>query len=480
MVAVAATTATSRAPSRAPSVAPSASRARTPSFVQGQEIPSSPLSPTPSSIADGDAVFDLMDVDLDAESSALVAGPSRSSHSSRAASPVSAKAKRHAVAEPPRKKARRDNDADISGARTKPKHKIKRSRTPTFTDSESEAEVQKAVTNVPKRIDAKRLSPEPYPHLAKVAHKKRPRAILSDDETDLDASPTAPPPAPKKDGERERKKDKRKKPRAKGSAPDPELENEPLHASMSAAKPKAAKSSSAPKSATNIARPELPSAPVAPAAAKPREAAPHKAKPFTSTAAAGKSRASRAHDDDAESLVNVYELPLPAPELEGMLVETLATARASSLATSALYGALMAARPALRDMALPTLKDAVAADEDDQEKDREATGKGRGAKADAASRRAWVPAIEAILEAGWRRCGVFGKVVNSGTDLANHSLSLEARWFYDPDQDADADRATLVRSMMRRPGKRSETKKAKQYYWRPLPKISRWDAEDEL
>ena len=25
-----------------------------------------------------------------------------------------------------------------------------------------------------------------------------------------------------------------------------------------------------------------------------------------------------------------------------------------------------------------------------------------------------------------------------------------------------------------------ETKKAKQYYWRPLPKISRWDAEDEL
>ena len=47
-------------------------------------------------------------------------------------------------------------------------------------------------------------------------------------------------------------------------------------------------------------------------------------------------------------------------------------------------------------------------------------------------------------------------------------------------RDADADRAALVRSMMRRPGKRSETKKAKQYYWRPLPKISRWDAEDEL
>ena len=64
--------------------------------------------------------------------------------------------------------------------------------------------------------------------------------------------------------------------------------------------------------------------------------------------------------------------------------------------------------------------------------------------------------------------------------LADHALALEARWFYDPERDEDAERAALVRSMMRRPGKRSETKKAKQYYWRPLPKISRWDAEDEL
>ncbi|RPD68329.1 hypothetical protein L226DRAFT_441054, partial [Lentinus tigrinus ALCF2SS1-7] len=148
-----------------------------------------------------------------------------------------------------------------------------------------------------------------------------------------------------------------------------------------------------------------------------------------------------------------YDLPLPAAELEGMLVETLATARASSLASSALYSAVMATRPALREMALPTRKGA---------------------------RRAWVPAIEGVLEAGWRRCGVFGKVVNQGTDATDHELALEARWFYDPDRDEDGERAALVRSMMRRPGKRSETKKAKHYYWRPLPKISRWDAEDEL
>ena len=65
-------------------------------------------------------------------------------------------------------------------------------------------------------------------------------------------------------------------------------------------------------------------------------------------------------------------------------------------------------------------------------------------------------------------------------DATDHELALEARWFYDPDRDEDGERAMLVRSMMRRPGKRSETKKAKHYYWRPLPKISRWDAEDEL
>ena len=57
---------------------------------------------------------------------------------------------------------------------------------------------------------------------------------------------------------------------------------------------------------------------------------------------------------------------------------------------------------------------------------------------------------------------------------------LEAQWFYVPEKDEDQERATLIRSMMPRPGKRSETKKAKQYYWRPLGKISRWDPEDDL
>lgn len=58
--------------------------------------------------------------------------------------------------------------------------------------------------------------------------------------------------------------------------------------------------------------------------------------------------------------------------------------------------------------------------------------------------------------------------------------SPEVQWFYDPDRDPDQERATLVRSMMPRPGKRSATKTAKRYYWRPLDKISRWDAEDDM
>jgi hypothetical protein len=58
--------------------------------------------------------------------------------------------------------------------------------------------------------------------------------------------------------------------------------------------------------------------------------------------------------------------------------------------------------------------------------------------------------------------------------------ALEAQWFYVPESDEDQERAALIRSMMPRPAKRSETKKYKQYYYRPLEKMSRWDPEDEM
>ena len=324
----------------------------------------------------------------------------------------------------------------------------------------------------------------------RLAHKKRPRAVLSDDDEGAESdSPTrapAPAPAPStavkkrdRDGdkeprERERKREKEKekpkkarakaKAKAKDAQADLELENEPLHPPLlhihthaSTSNPhtkQPAKSSSSlsgapPKSATNIARPELPlpSSPLDASVSKPPRLAQLAQDPDSDRASAAdapstkpklsapallpspsKSKAPpRDHPDaeeieaEADALVAAFDLPLPAAELEGMLIETLATARASSLASSALYGALMAARPALREMRLPALRLVDKAESDDAPAEDANAGantksRGRGgAKADTASRRAWVPALEAVLEAGWRRSGVFGKIVNSGT-----------------------------------------------------------------
>jgi len=54
---------------------------------------------------------------------------------------------------------------------------------------------------------------------------------------------------------------------------------------------------------------------------------------------------------------------------------------------------------------------------------------------------------------------------------------LEAKWYYVPERDEDQERAALIRSLMPRPAKRTETKKYKQYYFKPLNKIT-WDDED--
>lgn len=168
-------------------------------------------------------------------------------------------------------------------------------------------------------------------------------------------------------------------------------------------------------------------------------------------------------------------LPLPYEEMQGMLIETLATSRASSLPASSLYNGLIASRPALKESA-------------------SLLGEGPMTKKE------WTTAIEDILEAGCQSSGVFGKVesnlkvwclvvmYSTGIErilclvafqvAADHEV--ETQWFYVPEKDEDQERATLIKSMMPRPGKRSETKKSKQYYWRPLGKISRWDPEDDL
>ncbi|KAJ7254079.1 hypothetical protein B0H12DRAFT_1050868 [Mycena haematopus] len=136
------------------------------------------------------------------------------------------------------------------------------------------------------------------------------------------------------------------------------------------------------------------------------------------------------------------------PELCGMLIECMATSRASSLPMSTLYRTVMQSYPSL---------------------------KSRGTEDEC------LELVERVLEGGTvagRGSGVFGKVQRSGKDELDPPL--ESQWFYVPERDPDQERAQLIRSMMPRPAKRTETKKYKQYYYRPLEKISRWDPEDEL
>jgi hypothetical protein len=132
----------------------------------------------------------------------------------------------------------------------------------------------------------------------------------------------------------------------------------------------------------------------------------------------------------------------------GLLIETMALSRASSLPVSALYKLVMQSQPALKAQR---------------------------------TERAWLRVFDRVLHAGEAAgggSGVFGKVESSGKDRADRPL--EAQWFYVPELDTDQERAAVIRAMMPRPGKRSETKKYKQYYWRPVDKLSMWDPEEAL
>ncbi|KAH0828082.1 hypothetical protein J3R83DRAFT_3739 [Lanmaoa asiatica] len=128
--------------------------------------------------------------------------------------------------------------------------------------------------------------------------------------------------------------------------------------------------------------------------------------------------------------------------LTGMLIEAFATSRATSMDSSALYLVLTQAHPYL------------AAERSKEE---------------------FLIDIATVLEAGRARCGMFEKVDSSG-ERTRHK-ALESRWFYIPERDEDSERASLISAIMPRQ-KRNETKKYKQYYYRPLDKICRWDAED--
>ena len=148
----------------------------------------------------------------------------------------------------------------------------------------------------------------------------------------------------------------------------------------------------------------------------------------------------------ASSAACRQESPMEHTELTGMLVEALATSRATSMDTAALYLVLTRAHPKLKT-----------------ERPKKEVLKHIGE----------------VLEAGRARCGMFERV---GEPVYGHSgdeESVHGRWFYVPERDEDRERAGLISALAPRQ-KRSETKKYKQYYWRPLDRISRWDPEDAL
>lgn len=128
-------------------------------------------------------------------------------------------------------------------------------------------------------------------------------------------------------------------------------------------------------------------------------------------------------------------------ELTGMLVEALATSRASSMDPLALHTAVTKTHPYLKTRH---------------------------------NKKEWLDIIPAMLEAGRERCGMFEKVQSSGTDGAK-----QARWFYVSERDEDRERAELLEELMPKQ-KRNETKKFKKYYYAPLQKVSRWDSEDAI
>jgi len=128
-------------------------------------------------------------------------------------------------------------------------------------------------------------------------------------------------------------------------------------------------------------------------------------------------------------------------ELTGMLVEALATSRASSMDPFALHNALIQTHPHLETKY---------------------------------NKKQWLKLIPAVLEAGRVRCGMFEKVQSSGTNGEK-----QARWSYLSERDEDRERAGLLEELMPKQ-KRNETRKFKKYYYKPLNKISRWDPEDAI
>lgn len=219
--------------------------------------------------------------------------------------------------------------------------------------------------------------------------KKRPRVILSDVESEDEEMPVPPPPA-----------QSTAKLQLQPKVSNGEKENE--HRSIAAASQKSGHAE-----------------PRRPAAKKKRRAKEEKdedgevkttAKKGSSSSLPGKSTATSQLKRDTnidKSTTKVVELdpaslPLPLSEMQGMLIETLATSRASSMPPSSLYAAMMSSRPALKEY---------------QSCEHEGP----------MERNEWVRVIEGVLQAGWASSGVFDKVESTVRVCFFHQLLDDVR-----------------------------------------------------
>ncbi|KAL0058134.1 hypothetical protein AAF712_015200 [Marasmius tenuissimus] len=179
--------------------------------------------------------------------------------------------------------------------------------------------------------------------------------------------------------------------------------------------------------------------------------------------------------------------PKPLPPLDsrdaeiiGILIETIAQSRASSHTVTVLYRSIAQSRPTV----LARLAEGhyVEPDQDmdeDGEDEERVKGRGRGRGKGEAEQEWWMREFVRVMELGMLRCGMFGRVESSGKESLDRAL--DAHYFYIPERDEDQERATLIKSIMPRAGKRTETKKYKQYYWKPVEgKTLKWDAVDGI
>ncbi|KAJ4478341.1 hypothetical protein J3R30DRAFT_3480569 [Lentinula aciculospora] len=188
-------------------------------------------------------------------------------------------------------------------------------------------------------------------------------------------------------------------------------------------------------------------------------------------------------------------LPPPSPfdfELVGIIVETMSLLRSSSHLALSLYRMLRETRNGI----FATLMKANSAHLDTVTEKLRSKGlfghtsgnpeqrsrRGRPKRATSVNEEGgtagmseadimWVSEFERVMIESTDRCGMFGMVESSfRKDPRDLPLPFSSRFFYVPDCDPDIERAQLIRLTMPGSGKRSETKKYKQYYWKPVGK----------